>query len=152
MNVSEILLRTVPQSHGRKSVLRRLLATALLFLLSVGSIGFRTQVLPSSEKLKIEILIDHVAEMKGAEFMRNGKAYDAATAATFLRRKWQANEAEVKTAQEFIDKVASSSGTSGKPYLIRFNDGKAIASRDFLLAKLKTIELSASDDRHSTGF
>jgi len=31
-------------------------------------------------------------------------------------------------------------GTSGKPYLIRFKDGREIKSQEFLLAELKKIE------------
>ena len=45
-----------------------------------------------------------------------------------------------KVARDFIEKVASFSGTSGKPYLIRFKDGSETKSRDFLLADLKKIE------------
>jgi hypothetical protein len=58
----------------------------------------------------------------------------------FLRGKWEANDADVKTARDFIDKVASASGTSGKPYLIRFKDGRQTKSRDFLLAELRKLE------------
>jgi hypothetical protein len=32
------------------------------------------------------------------------------------------------------------SGTSGKPYLIRFKDGKEIKSREFLLEELRKLE------------
>ena len=78
--------------------------------------------------------------MKDAQFVRNGSAYNAGSAAVFLRRKWEANESEVKTARNFIDKVASFSGTSGKPYLIRFKDGGEIKSRDFLLAQLRKLD------------
>ena len=48
--------------------------------------------------------------------------------------------AELKTAVDFIDKVASISGTSGKPYLIRFKDGREIISHDFLLSELKKLD------------
>ncbi len=58
----------------------------------------------------------------------------------FLRGKWDANKADVKTVRDFIDKVATKSGTSGKPYLMRFSDGKEIPSREFLLAELKKLE------------
>lgn len=127
-------------------------ARVFLLLAFVVPIGAQPQDLPPVERRKIESLIQHVAQLKEAKFVRNGKAYDAGTAATFLRRKWRANDAEVSTARDFVDKVASSSGTSGKPYLIRFKDGKEVASRDFLLLKLKTIEISSSSDRHSTAF
>ena len=94
----------------------------------------------ATEKQKIEALIQQVSELKDARFVRNGSAYNSKSAAIFLRRKWQANQSEVRSARDFIDKVASYSGTSGKPYLIRFKDGKEIHSREFLLARLKTLE------------
>jgi len=78
--------------------------------------------------------------LKDAKFVRNGSAYNANSAAVFLRRKWEANESEVKTALDFNDKGASFSGTSGKLYLIRFKDGGEIKSRDFLLAQLKKLD------------
>jgi Family of unknown function (DUF5329) len=78
--------------------------------------------------------------LKDAKFVRNGTTYNADSAAVFLRRKWEANESEVKTARDFIDKVASFSGTSGKPYLIQLKDGEEIKSRDFLLAQLRKLD------------
>ena len=104
---------------------------------------------PAAEKQKIEALIKSVADAKGLQFVRNGKAYDATTAAKFLRGKLAANAAEVKTAHGFIDKVASFSGTSGKPYLIRRSDGSEIKSKDYLLATLRKIENAEFEKRTS---
>jgi hypothetical protein len=95
---------------------------------------------PRRRSRKIEVLIKQVGDLKDAKFVRNGWTYEPATAVRFLRGKWEANDAEVKTAQDFIDNVASASGTSGKPYLIRFKDGREIKSQEFLLAELKKIE------------
>jgi hypothetical protein len=95
---------------------------------------------PADENQKIEAIIQDVRDLKDATFIRNGSSYNSRSAAIFLRRKWQANQSDVRTARDFIDKVASFSGTSGKPYLIRFKDGKEIHSREFLLARLKTLE------------
>jgi hypothetical protein len=58
----------------------------------------------------------------------------------FLRGKWDANADDVKSARDFIERVASASGTSGKPYLIRFKDGREIRSREYLLAELQKLE------------
>jgi Family of unknown function (DUF5329) len=111
------------------------------FILVGGNFSLaRAQDLPDSEKQKIENLIKQVANLKDAKFVRNGSAYNADSAAIFLRRKWQANESNVKTARDFIDKVASFSSTSGKPYLIRFKDGSESQSRDFLLSQLKKLD------------
>ena len=115
------------------------IATVLPLLL-LGAYFARAASAPANENQKIEVLIQNVSELKDATFVRNGSTYNSKSAATFLRRKWQANQSAVKTARDFIDKVATFSGTSGRPYLIRFKDGKEIHSRDFLLARLKTLE------------
>ena len=115
------------------------LSVLLLLLLAPASFGQDPQ-LPNSEKQKIEALIKHVGDLKNAKFVRNGWTYEPSTAIRFLRGKWDAKSSEVHSARDFIDKVASMSGTSGKPYLIRFHNGKEIPSREFLLAALKKIK------------
>jgi hypothetical protein len=111
----------------------------LLFVLAAPSF-VHAQNLPAAEKQKIEALITQVGDLKDANFIRNGSTYEPSTAVWFLRAKWNFNSSEVKSARDFIDKVASMSGTSGKPYLIRFKDGKEIKCSEFLLAELKKIE------------
>ncbi|OYW78237.1 MAG: hypothetical protein B7Z37_00060 [Verrucomicrobia bacterium 12-59-8] len=92
-----------------------------------------------TEKAKIEALISNVEGLENASFVRNGSDYSAANAAKFLRAKWSRHEKEVKTAADFIAKVASASGTSGKPYMIRFNDGKETPCGDYLTDQLKKL-------------
>lgn len=94
---------------------------------------------PAAEKVKIEALISHIQGLENATFVRNGSDYSAANAAKFLRAKWARNEKDVKTAADFIAKVASTSGTSGKPYLIRFKDGKEMPCGEYLTAQLKKL-------------
>ena len=116
------------------------IAILWLFLLLAAPSFLYAQSLPVAEKQKIEALIKQVGDLKDAKFLRNGSTYEVANAVRFLRGKWNANAAEVKSARDFIDKVASMSGTSGKPYLIRFNDGREIKSRDYLLSELQKLE------------
>jgi Family of unknown function (DUF5329) len=111
--------------------------------------SLRAQPAPAAEKQKIEALINSVADAKDLQFVRNGKTYDATTAAKFLRGKLAASAAEVKTARGFIDKVGSFSGTSGKPYLIRRSDGSEIKSKDYLLAELRKLEKAELEPRTS---
>jgi hypothetical protein len=94
-----------------------------------------------TEKEKIEALIKHVEDLKDAVFVRNGSDYDAKTAAKFLRGKWD-KEPDVKTAKDFIAKVASVSSTSGKAYLIRFKDGKEVKAGEYLTGELEKLEKS----------
>ncbi|RYD66760.1 MAG: hypothetical protein EOP83_04250 [Verrucomicrobiaceae bacterium] len=92
---------------------------------------------PPEEEKKIEGLIAHVGSLKKAVFIRNGKEYDAASAAKFLKGKWEAQGKGIKTAAEFIEKVATKSSTSGKAYRIRLEDGKETDCGPYLTEQLK---------------
>mgnify|MGYP001128112474 CR=1 FL=1 len=103
--------------------------------------GFaRSDGMPRGEEQKIEALIHAVGQMHGAVFVRNGKSYDASSAVKFLRGKLDARRDEVRSASDFIDKVASFSSTTGKPYMIRYSDGREISTAGFLRAELAKIE------------
>lgn len=93
-----------------------------------------------TESQKIERLVEHVATLKGAVFIRNGKEYDARAAAEHLRKKWNYVKDEIKTARDFIDKIATKSSLSGQPYRIRLADGREFKSGEYLHAQLKEIE------------
>lgn len=93
-----------------------------------------------SETEKIEALIKHVAELKDAVFIRNGKEHDAKAAAEHLRKKWDYARKEIKTARDFVEKIATKSYLGDKYYLIRFKDGREVKSGDYLLERLKEIE------------
>lgn len=97
-----------------------------------------------SEAQKIESLIQAVATLKDAQFIRNGSAYDAAAAADHLRTKLRKAGDRVKTADDFIRYCGSVSSMSGEPYQIRYADGHTVTSESFLRAKLKELEQPAN--------
>ncbi|HLW65237.1 MAG TPA: DUF5329 family protein [Gemmataceae bacterium] len=101
-----------------------------------------------TEKEKIQALIEHVKGMQDTKFIRNGKEYDAKSAARFLRYKWDDLDAQVKTATDFIDKIASYSATTGQIYMIRFKDGTQLKSGDYLREVLKKLDQSAAEKRN----
>ncbi|MCK7503296.1 MAG: DUF5329 domain-containing protein [Desulfobacterales bacterium] len=105
-------------------MIRTIAATVLA--LSMGSAALRAADLPPAEEKRIEALIAAIERMADAAFIRNGRAYDAAAAGEFLRRKWRLCAADVRSADDFIEKVASFSSTTGRPYRIRFSDGREI--------------------------
>ena len=120
--------------------MKKLTTISFFLLLGLAFAHFvRAEALPTGEKQKIDVLIMQVAALKDATFIRNGSSYNANTAVTFLQLKWQSKAAEINTAVDFINKVASNSG-AGKPYLIRLKDGREMSGRDFLLAELKKLE------------
>jgi hypothetical protein len=98
---------------------------------------------PKAESQAIEALIASVAQLSDATFLRNGKSYPASTAARFLREKWQSRQSEVRSAEEFIDRIASFSSTTSKPYLIRFADGRQVSSAEYLRAELVRLRARA---------
>ena len=95
---------------------------AVLLFAAAGSAG----ELPADEGRLIEALIARVAGMSDAAFIRNDRSYDAATAAEFLRRKWRRHADEVRSVEDFIERVASGSSTTGMPYRIRLADGREL--------------------------
>ena len=120
-----------------RPVHRRRVLMLMAAMLACFGVASNATAANAGEKEKIESLIRHVEGLKGASFIRNGKSYDAASAGKFLRGKWQAKEEEIKTAGDFISKVATISSTTGKPYLIRFSDGKEVKCADYLQSRLK---------------
>lgn len=93
----------------------------------------------AGEKQLIEKLLQHIASLDGAAFFRNGKEFDAKSAAEYLRGKWD-NVEGVNTAEDFITKVASVSSASGKPYLIRLKGGPTQKCGDYLRSVLATLK------------
>lgn len=114
-------------------VLPCLLLAASMSSLSAGE-------LPAAEEGKINSLISHVEGLTNTKFIRNGKAYDATTAAKFLRGKWKANKDKIHSAQDFIDHAATVSGTTGQKYIIQLENGEKPLCADYLKARLKKIE------------
>jgi hypothetical protein len=101
--------------------------------------GFSALANWALEKKRIDFLIDDVAHLN-ATFIRNGQDYDAPTAAKHLRDKLDmgvsSDEEESFTAEDFIEKIASQSSFTGKPYFIRFADGRVVSAREWLYQDL----------------
>jgi hypothetical protein len=93
-----------------------------------------------TDKQKIEQLIKSIETLKGCQFYRNGSWYSSSEAASHLKMKWGKAGSTVKTANDFIDKIATKSYMSGEAYKIKMTDGKEISTHDFLYAQLKAIE------------
>jgi len=89
---------------------------------------------------QVDYLINDIAKLEGATFIRNDVEYNASTAATLMRYRWNRDKAKLKTADEFIAQLATKSSTTGKPYVIRFKDGAEVKSGEYLLKKLADLD------------
>ena len=85
------------------------------------ALPFVAQAAPS-EKAKAEItgLMDNLAN-SGCQFQRNGDWHDAADARAHLQRKYDylLKKSLVDTSEQFIQRAASKSSVSGKPYRVK---------------------------------
>ena len=107
--------------------MRKLLASAsAVMLMSAAAVAFDAQT-----KSEIDELIAFVRN-SGSRFIRNGTEYSAAEGADHLRDKLNRAGDRVKTTEDFIDGVASKSSVSGKPYLVKFADGRTQPAGDWL--------------------
>lgn len=83
---------------------------------------------------EIEHLIQFVAS-SGCDFERNGSVHDPAGAADHLRLKFSNGKRYVKTAEDFIDRLASESSWTGREYYA-ICQGERIKSKDWLYGAL----------------
>lgn len=94
---------------------------------------------PLSEAAKIDALIRAIEARSDLRFLRNEVEYSASEAALHLRMKLAIAGSQIKTADDFIEHLATGSSVTGKPYLVRFVDGKLVPSAEFLRGELKRI-------------
>ena len=96
-----------------------------------------------TEAAKIQALIASVEHLQGATFIRNGSEYDAKAAADHLRQKLDYAGHRIKTAEQFIDKLATSSSMTGIPYKIRYANGTTVESAVYFHEQLRKLEAPA---------
>lgn len=93
----------------------------------------------SYERAKIKYLLGHTSQSQYS-FVRLGRVYGGDRTARHLRKKYFQRIGQVQTAEDYIDKVASISTASGRPYLALPGDGKAYRTGDLLNYELRRLE------------
>jgi len=122
---------------ARRPVARRALSLAAgVFIFGQAALAGG---LPAEESAKIDALIAAVERLTDAAFIRNGRAHTSSAAAEFLRRKYRQQSSTVASAEDFIERVASFSSTTGRPYRIRLGDGREVESAHFLRTELERL-------------
>lgn len=103
-------------------------------LLGLGGIAFAD---PSPQvQQQIDHLIAYVRDSK-LTFLRNGAESGSDAAAQHIEEKYKHFKSEIVTARDFIDKAASRSMLSGKPYLVKFPDGSTKEVSEWLRAEVE---------------
>ena len=111
---------------------------AIVFALACG--GSQAAPLPAPARAEVDALLTRL-QASGCQFNRNGSWYSGADAKVHLQRKLEYLEKKdlVKNAEQFIDLGASSSSSSGKPYMVRCGTAAPVESKAWLSAELKAI-------------
>jgi Family of unknown function (DUF5329) len=78
-------------------------------------------------------------ESSGCQFQRNGSWYPPARAADHLNQKYEylLKKGLVTSAETFIERAATESSQSGKPYSVKCGDAAPVPSADWMREELK---------------
>ncbi len=82
---------------------------------------FAGNVVFAGDNEEIDYLLSYLAD-SGCTFVRNGEEHEAKEARDHLEMKYNYAKRRIKTAEVFIDKIASKSSLSRKPYEVRCGD------------------------------
>ncbi|WP_020210780.1 DUF5329 domain-containing protein [Gilvimarinus chinensis] len=89
----------------------------------------------ANDEQEIQYLIDFVAE-SGVTFIRNGTEHSAPEAADHLQMKYSRASRYARTAEGFIDNLASKSSITRRPYQVVLADGTVLNASDWLYGAL----------------
>ena len=84
---------------------------------------------------EIEYLIEAIGD-SGCVFIRNGSRHSAVDAEDHIRMKYKRARRYASTAELFIERLASKSSMSKKPYLMECPGAEPVPSGDWLRARL----------------
>ena len=86
-------------------------------------------------------------ESSGCQFQRNGSWYASARAAGHLNQKYQylLKKGLVTNTESFIERAASESSASGKPYSVKCGDAAAVSSATWLRGELQRFRTSKAE-------
>jgi hypothetical protein len=116
----------------------------LLFLLTVtlAAAGSAASLSPAA-RAEIDALLSRL-EASSCTFNRNGTWYPPAEAKVHLLRKLKHLEdrGAVQSTEQFIERAASSSSTTGQPYLVKCGSGTPVQSGAWLMSQLQGMRAS----------
>ena len=120
--------------------MRRLLFFLLIF--GVAAAGHAASLSPTA-RAEIDALLSRL-EASSCTFNRNGTWYPATEAKSHLLRKlkYLEDRGMVQSTEQFIERAASSSSTTGQPYLVKCGSGAPVQSGTWLRSQLDVVRSS----------
>ncbi len=109
----------------------------LLFLFSITFLN--SQIPKYSEKEKIDYLLEAL-ENSNLIFIRNGDEYSSKEARAHMQKKLEYAGSRITNADQFITYLATKSSISGKPYYVKYPDGRKLQSSIWMRELLNKLE------------
>jgi hypothetical protein len=111
---------------------------ASLMLIAMPALQVAASDLSPSTRAEIDHLLGYL-EDSGCRFERNGKWHDAPEARSHMERKlrWLEKRDLVSTTEQFIERAATESSRSGKPYRVQCESREPVASAAWFTAELE---------------
>ena len=126
------MTRNDMKAHNRHLAFVAGIALAFLLLLVAGP----GRAEPTGQvDQTIRHLIGYVSG-SGLTFIRNSSEYTPDEAAEHMNRKYQHFRDAIKTPEDFIERCATKSLLSGKPYLVVSGQGRELRTSDWLRTEL----------------
>jgi hypothetical protein len=125
-----------------------MLRFSVLLLACFVATAVHAAALAPAARAEIDGLLSRL-EVSSCEFSRNGSWYSAADAKSHLLRKLKYLEDKglVHTAEQFVERGATSSSTTGAPYLVRCGTAAPVQSGTWLLQQLQEMRAAGSGKR-----
>ena len=120
--------------------MRAVVAFALLICLLPP--GARADAAPA----EIDYLLNTIGS-SDCTFIRNGKRHNAQDAEAHLRIKYRRGKRYAPTSEKFIERLASKSSLSNKPYHIECESEERLAFGQWLMQRLDEYRASSDDGR-----
>lgn len=115
-----------------------------MFLAAAFAAGAASAATPDATRAEIDHLMSAV-EKSQCKFSRNGSWYDARMARKHLAKKFEYMDRKdlVPSTEAFIERGASTSSSSGKPYQMQCQGAAVMTSGAWLTAELKRYRAQA---------
>jgi hypothetical protein len=91
---------------------------------------------PETQKPEVQYLLDYLGD-SGCQMERNGSKHDAREAVKHIKKKYDYYKNDIKTTEDFIDRSASRSSLSGRPYKVLCPGKEARPTADWLKEELE---------------
>lgn len=93
---------------------------------------------PDYEKARIDYLLERLSRSRH-QFLRNGEVFSNRRAVGHLKWKYWRYRREVKTAEDFVDRIAYGSRMSGQPYVVKVKPGEVYLLKRLFYNELKLL-------------